>query len=86
MSRKFTRKLMPVRFEVDEPICMIVPLMKTYAASSSPFFAHATTSGESMQRQKSARESECSGKPTTRGAGTSTVRPGQPEDRTGASA
>src|ERR1700761_9094898 len=25
MSWKFTRKLMPVRFEVDEPICMIVP-------------------------------------------------------------
>jgi hypothetical protein len=25
MSWKFTRKLLPVRFEVDEPICMIVP-------------------------------------------------------------
>jgi hypothetical protein len=25
MNWKFTRKLMPVRFEVDEPICMIVP-------------------------------------------------------------
>jgi len=25
MSWKFTRKLIPVRFEVDEPICMIVP-------------------------------------------------------------
>jgi hypothetical protein len=25
MSWKLTRKLMPVRFEVDEPICMIVP-------------------------------------------------------------
>jgi hypothetical protein len=25
MSWKFTRKLMPVKFEVDEPICMIVP-------------------------------------------------------------
>jgi hypothetical protein len=25
MSWKFTRQLMPVRFEVDEPICMIVP-------------------------------------------------------------
>ena len=25
MSWKFTRKLMPVRFEIDEPICMIVP-------------------------------------------------------------
>ena len=25
MSWKITRKLMPVRFEVDEPICMIVP-------------------------------------------------------------
>jgi hypothetical protein len=25
MSWKITRKMMPVRFEVDEPICMIVP-------------------------------------------------------------
>ena len=25
MNWKLTRKLMPVRFEVDEPICMIVP-------------------------------------------------------------
>ncbi len=25
MNWKFTRKLMPVRFEVDELICMIVP-------------------------------------------------------------
>jgi hypothetical protein len=25
MSWKLTRKLMPVRFEIDEPICMIVP-------------------------------------------------------------
>jgi uncharacterized protein DUF6065 len=25
MNWKFTRKMMPVRFEVDEPICMIVP-------------------------------------------------------------
>ncbi len=25
MSWKFTRKLMPVRFEIDEPVCMIVP-------------------------------------------------------------
>ncbi len=25
MNWKFTRQLMPVRFEIDEPICMIVP-------------------------------------------------------------
>jgi hypothetical protein len=36
MSWKFTRKLMPVRFEVDEPICMIVPQRRAELEAFTP--------------------------------------------------
>src|ERR1700753_1576774 len=36
MSWKLTRKLMPVRFEVDEPICMIVPQRRAELEECSP--------------------------------------------------
>jgi hypothetical protein len=36
MSWKFTRKLMPVRFEVEEPICMIVPQRRTELEEFAP--------------------------------------------------
>lgn len=36
MSWKFTRKLMPVRFEVDEPICMIVPQRRSELEEFAP--------------------------------------------------
>ena len=36
MSWKITRKLMPVRFEVDEPICMIVPQRRAELEEFAP--------------------------------------------------
>jgi hypothetical protein len=36
MNWKFTRKLMPVRFEVDEPICMIVPQRRAELEEFAP--------------------------------------------------
>ena len=36
MNWKFTRQLMPVRFEVDEPICMIVPQRRTELEEFAP--------------------------------------------------
>jgi Family of unknown function (DUF6065) len=36
MSWKITRKLMPVRFEVDEPICMIVPQRRAELEDFAP--------------------------------------------------
>ncbi len=36
MSWKITRKLMPVRFEVDEPICMIVPQRRAELEEFTP--------------------------------------------------
>jgi hypothetical protein len=36
MSWKFTRKLMPVRFELDEPICMIVPQRRAELEEFAP--------------------------------------------------
>ena len=36
MSWKFTRQLMPVRFEVDEPICMIVPQRRAELEEFAP--------------------------------------------------
>jgi Family of unknown function (DUF6065) len=36
MSWKLTRKLMPVRFEVDEPICMIVPQRRAELEEFTP--------------------------------------------------
>jgi hypothetical protein len=78
MSWKLTRKLMPVRFEVDEPICMIVPQRRAEicSASMSPFFAHAVWPSRPSRLRGSPRASEWSGKATTRGADTSTARPG----------
>jgi Family of unknown function (DUF6065) len=40
MSWKFTRKLMPVRFEVDEPICMIVPQRRDELEEFAPELRH----------------------------------------------
>ncbi|MFZ1178430.1 MAG: DUF6065 family protein [Mycobacterium sp.] len=40
MSWKFTRKLMPVRFEVDEPICMIVPQRRAELEEFAPELRH----------------------------------------------
>ena len=36
MNWKFTRKMMPVRFEVDEPICMIVPQRRSDLEEFAP--------------------------------------------------
>jgi hypothetical protein len=36
MNWKLTRRLMPVRFEVDEPICMIVPQRRTELEEFAP--------------------------------------------------
>lgn len=36
MSWKITRKMMPVRFEVDEPICMIVPQRRAELEAFAP--------------------------------------------------
>src|SRR5580692_6476503 len=36
MNWKFTRQLMPVRFEVDEPICMIVPQRRAELEEFAP--------------------------------------------------
>jgi hypothetical protein len=40
MSWKLTRKLMPVRFEVDEPICMIVPQRRAELEEFAPEMRH----------------------------------------------
>jgi hypothetical protein len=40
MSWKLTRKLMPVRFEVDEPICMIVPQRRAELEEFAPELKH----------------------------------------------
>ncbi|OBA58900.1 hypothetical protein A5647_19080 [Mycobacterium sp. 1100029.7] len=40
MNWKFTRKLMPVRFEVDEPICMIVPQCRGGLERFTPELRH----------------------------------------------
>ncbi|HWF68625.1 MAG TPA: DUF6065 family protein, partial [Mycobacterium sp.] len=50
MSWKFTRKLMPVRFEVDEPICMIVPQRRAELEEFAPELGH-IESDEDLQRK-----------------------------------
>ena len=50
MSWKFTRKLMPVRFEVDEPICMIVPQRRAELEEFAPELRH-IASDEDLQRK-----------------------------------
>ena len=50
MSWKFTRKLMPVRFEVDEPICMIVPQRRAELEDFAPELRQ-LDSDEDLQRK-----------------------------------
>jgi hypothetical protein len=50
MSWKLTRKLMPVRFEVDEPICMIVPQRRAELEEFVPEL-RLIESDEDLQRQ-----------------------------------
>jgi len=50
MSWKLTRKLMPVRFEVDEPICMIVPQRRGDLEEFAPEL-RLIESDEDLQRQ-----------------------------------
>ncbi len=50
MSWKFTRKLMPVRFEVDEPICMIVPQRRAELEEFAPELRR-IESDEDLQRK-----------------------------------
>jgi hypothetical protein len=50
MSWKLTRKLMPVRFEVDEPICMIVPQRRTELEEFAPELRR-IESDEDLQRK-----------------------------------
>jgi hypothetical protein len=50
MSWKLTRKLMPVRFEVDEPICMIVPQRRGDLEEFAPEL-RLIESDEELQRQ-----------------------------------
>jgi hypothetical protein len=50
MSWKFTRKLMPVRFEVDEPICMIVPQRRAELEEFAPE-VRPIESDEDLQRK-----------------------------------
>ena len=49
MSWKLTRKLMPVRFEVDEPICMIVPQRRAELEEFAPEL-RPIESDENLQR------------------------------------
>ena len=50
MSWKLTRKLMPVRFEVDEPICMIVPQRRGELEEFAPEIRR-LDSDEDLQRK-----------------------------------
>jgi hypothetical protein len=50
MSWKLTRKLMPVRFEVDEPICMIVPQRRAELEEFAPELRR-IDSDEDLQRK-----------------------------------
>jgi Family of unknown function (DUF6065) len=50
MSWKFTRKLMPVRFEIDEPICMIVPQRRGELEEFAPELRH-IGSDEDLRRK-----------------------------------
>jgi Family of unknown function (DUF6065) len=50
MSWKLTRKLMPVRFEVDEPICMIVPQRRAELEEFAPELRR-IESDEDLQRK-----------------------------------
>jgi hypothetical protein len=50
MSWKFTRKMMPVRFEVDEPICMVVPQRRAELEEFAPELRH-LDSDEDLQRK-----------------------------------
>ncbi|CDO88242.1 hypothetical protein AWC29_20885 [Mycobacterium triplex] len=50
MSWKFTRKLIPVRFEVDEPICMIVPQRRGELEEFAPEI-RPITADEELQRK-----------------------------------
>ncbi len=50
MNWKFTRKLMPVRFEVDEPICMIVPQRRGELENFTPELRH-IDSDEKLRRK-----------------------------------
>jgi len=50
MSWKLTRKLMPVRFEVDEPFCMIVPQRRAELEEFAPEF-RPIESDEDLQRK-----------------------------------
>src|SRR5271166_1354193 len=50
MSWKLTRKLMPVRFEVDEPICMIVPQRRAELEEFTPELRR-IESDEDLQRK-----------------------------------
>ena len=50
MSWKFTRKMMPVRFEVDEPICMIVPQRRAELEEFTPELRR-IESDEDLQRK-----------------------------------
>jgi hypothetical protein len=53
MNWKFTRKLMPVRFEVDEPICMLVPQRRGELESFVPELRH-IDSDEDLRRKHDA--------------------------------
>jgi uncharacterized protein DUF6065 len=50
MNWKLTRKLMPVRFEVDEPICMIVPQRRGELEAFTPELRH-IDSDEELRRK-----------------------------------
>jgi hypothetical protein len=50
MSWKLTRKLIPVRFEVDEPICMIVPQRRAELQEFTPELRR-IESDEDLQRK-----------------------------------
>jgi Family of unknown function (DUF6065) len=50
MSWKFTRKMMPVRFEIDEPICMIVPQRRAELEEFAPEIRR-LESDEDLQRK-----------------------------------
>ncbi len=50
MNWKLTRKMMPVRFEVDEPICMIVPQRRAELEEFAPELRH-LDSDEDLQRK-----------------------------------
>jgi hypothetical protein len=62
MSWKLTRKLMPVRFEVDEPICMIVPQRRGELEEFAPELRLIESDEDLQRKYELFRSSRCAAK------------------------